>query len=395
MLLKHERLNEFHNPPALILGRPDPPIAEVRLSWRIVHVRTFLLTLYATSMLPLNQPPSTDPSFILRYRDRQYAADLIAAAILEFGFFDFLKTSPLIGLREICDHFGWQPRPADVLLTLCRASGFVTTNTDGGCELTQTAREYLTSDNTWYLGPYYKPIADSPILRNFVTVLKTGKPANWQSKSDGADWHESMKDASFARDFTDLMNCRGIAFGQKLAEALGEEMVGRSRMLDVGGGSGIYSSTMVSGYPDLHATVLEQPPVDGIAQKEIERLGLTDRVDVMSGDMFKDAWPEKMHVVLLSNLLHDWDIAEATDLARRAVDSLCEGGLLIIHGAIINADKTGPLPVAEYSSLLMNITQGKCYSVKEYADMIEPFGMKVLRNADTIGDRGFVIAIKQ
>lgn len=345
-------------------------------------------------MLPLNQPPSTDPSLILRYRDRQYAADLIAAAILEFQFFDYLQTHPSITLAEICEHFEWKRRPADVFLTLCRASGFIVTDDAGRCTLTTLAAEYLTSASPWFLGPYYKPIADSPILRNFVTVLKTGKPANWQSKSDGADWHESMKDAAFASDFTDLMNCRGIAFGQKLAEAISDEMVGRSRILDVGGGSGIYSSTMVSRYPDLQATVLEQPPVDGIARKEIERLGLTDRVNVMSGDMFKDAWPQEMDVILLSNLLHDWDVTEAAELARRASESLCTGGLLIIHGAIINTDKTGPLPVAEYSSLLMNITQGKCYSVKEYAGMIEPYGLNIIRHAETIGDRGFVLAIK-
>lgn len=345
-------------------------------------------------MLPLNQPPSTDPSVILRYRDRQYAADLVAAALLEFDFFGFLDKNPQTTLDEICTHFDWKPRPADALLTLCRANGFINTDDDGRCDLTTTAREYLINESPWFLGPYYKPIADSPILRNFVTVLKTGKPANWQSKSDGADWHESMKDPSFARDFTDLMNCRGIAFGQKLAEALAVEMQGRTRMLDVGGGSGIYSSTMVSRYPDLRATVLEQPPVDGIAEAEIDRLGLTNRIAVMSGDMFKVAWPEEMDVVLLSNLLHDWDLTEATELAHRASESLCAGGLLIIHGAIINAEKTGPLPVAEYSALLMNITQGKCYSVKEYANMIEPFGLKVSRHADTIGDRGFVIATK-
>jgi predicted O-methyltransferase YrrM len=342
-------------------------------------------------MLQLNQPPSTDPSIILRYRDRQYAADLVAAALLEFEFFDFLKANASVTSAEIGTHFDWKPRPTDVLLTLCRASGFVVTDDAGRCQLTTTGHEYLTSDSPWFLGPYYKPIADSPILRNFVTVLKTGKPANWQSKSDGADWHESMKDPSFASDFTNLMNCRGIAFGQKLAEALSDEMVDRTTMLDVGGGSGIYSSVMAARFPDLKATVLEQSPVDTIAENEIDRLGLATRVNVMSGDMFEDTWPENMDVVLLSNLLHDWDIAEATSLVQRAVESLADGGILVIHGAIINADKTGPLPVAEYSALLMNITQGKCYSVTEYAEMVQPFGLKLIRHSETIGDRGFVM----
>lgn len=338
--------------------------------------------------------PNSDPSVVLRYRDRQYAADLIAAAILEFDLFTWINQHPGATLTEICSDFGWQPRPADVLMTLCRASGFVRTDQSGRCELTAVGHEYLVKDSPWFLGPYYQPIADSPKLQDYVQILKTGKPANWQAKADGADWHESMKDPTFAKSFTDLMNCRGIAFGQELAKSLAAEMQGRSHLLDVGGGSGIYSATMVSRCPELRATVLEQPPVDAITRSEIQRWGVSDRVSVQSGDMFVGDWTPGVDAILLSNLLHDWDSPEATEIVRRSAEALPSDGLLIIHGAVINAEKTGPLPVAEYSSLLMNITQGKCYSVTEYAEMVAPFGLRVVRTGDTIGDRGFVLAVK-
>ncbi|TWT98826.1 methyltransferase [Neorhodopirellula pilleata] len=350
-------------------------------------------------MFDLTQPPASDPSVILRYRDRQYAADLIAAAILEFDLFTWIDQHSGVTLANLCEHFGWQSRPADVLMTLCRASGFVRTDPSGHCELTEVGREYLVADSPWFLGPYYQPIADSPKLHDYVQILKTGKPANWQAKADGADWHESMKDPAFAKSFTELMNCRGIAFGQKLAESLAAEMHDRKHLLDVGGGSGIYSATMVSRYPQLRATVLEQPPVDVITRSEVERWGLSDRIAIHSADMFTDPWSSDtqhtgIDTILLSNVLHDWDWSEANEIIRRTAETLPSGGLLIIHDAIINADKTGPLPVAEYSSLLMNITQGKCYSVTEYAEMVAMYGLEVTRNADTTGDRGFVIAVK-
>jgi len=343
----------------------------------------------------LTSPPTTDPALILRYRDRQYAADLIAAAILEFDLFTYLDEHCGVSFEDLCRHFGWQPRPADVLLTLCRASGFLTTDAEGKNELTALGREYLVKSSPWFLGPYYRPIADSPILKDYVAILKTGKPANWQAKADGANWHESMKDAEFANSFTDLMNCRGIAFGQKLAEAIETQMQSSRHLLDVGGGSGIYSSTMVARLPQLRATVFEQPPVDEIARKEIERWGMTDRIDVHSGDMFRDAWPSDVDAVLLSNVLHDWDVAEAQQIVDRTSDVLPSGGRIIIHGAIINEQKTGPLSVAEYSSLLMNITQGKCYSVAEYAGFLHPHGFDIDPYDDTMGDRGFLMATKR
>lgn len=342
----------------------------------------------------LTQRPTSDPAIILRFRDRQYAADLIAAALLEFDLFSFIQRHPGISCAELCEHFGWQSRPADVLLTLCRASGFIVSGANGGTELTSVGREFLAADSPWFLGPYYRPIADSPVLKDYASILKTGKPANWQAKSGGADWHESMKDETFANNFTELMNCRGIVFGQHLAEAAAHQLSNRSHLLDVGGGSGIYSTTMVARHPHLRATVLEQPPVDTIARREIERHGLSDRVSVVAANMFSDSWPVDADVILMSNLLHDWGAAEAQSIVDKAAAVLAPGGLLIIHGAIINREKTGPLPVAEYSSLLMNITQGKCYSVEEYHDFLRPHGFELHRYQDTVGDRGFIMATK-
>jgi predicted O-methyltransferase YrrM len=344
---------------------------------------------------PLNRLPQSDPAIVLRYRDRQYAADLIAAAFLEFDFFSFLDANPNCDFNKTCDHFGWASRPADVLHTLCRASGFITTDSNNASQLTDVGCEFLSSSSPWSLKAYYRPIADSPILAGYVQILKTGKPANWQAKSDGADWHESMKDPAFARNFTDLMNCRGIAFGQHLAHAITPLIANQRHLLDVGGGSGIYSATMVARHPHLRATVLEQFPVDEIARKEIANLGMANSIDVHSADMFTDAWPDGADTVLLSNVLHDWDVAEATRIVQSAASALPSGGLLIIHGAIINADKTGPLAVAEYSALLMNITQGKCYSVSEYAEFLRPFGFDIGPYQATIGDRGFLTATKR
>ena len=339
--------------------------------------------------------PTSDPAIILRFRDRQYAAELLATAILEFDFFSYLDSQSTASFQQICQHFGWLPRPADVLLTLCRASGFIVTDSEDRSQLTSLGREFLVHDSPWSLQPYYRPIADSPIIKDYVQILKTGKPANWQAKSGGADWHESMKDPTFAQNFTDLMNCRGLTFGQHLAQALHSEMQGRRHLLDIGGGSGIYSTTMVARCPHLRATVLEQPPVDEIARREIQRHGLSEKIDVCTADMFRDAWPHEVDVILLSNLLHDWDVPQATEIVQRTSDALPSGGLVIIHGALINADKTGPLPVAEYSALLMNITQGKCYSVTEYAQLLEAVGFEVGQYKETTGDRGFLTAIKR
>ena len=93
-------------------------------------------------------------------------------------------------------------------------------------------------------------------------------------------------------------------------------------------------------------------------------------------------------------MLHDWDEPEVRTLLARSFDALDSGGLLVIHDAFINADKTGPLAVAEYSTILMHSTQGKCYSTVEYAEMLADAGFGAVTYTDTVADRGVMTARK-
>jgi hypothetical protein len=58
--------------------------------------------------------------------------------------------------------------------------------------------------------------------------------------------------------------------------------------------------------------------------------------------------------------------------------ALPPGGLLVIHDAHLNADKTGPLPVAAYSALLMSVTEGKCYATSEMETLLTAADWSVL-----------------
>jgi hypothetical protein len=162
----------------------------------------------------------------------------------------------------------------------------------------------------------------------------------------------------------------------------------------VGGGSGIYSTTLVAAHPQLTATVMEQAPVDRIAREEIARHGLQDKVTVVTSDMFKGEWPKGADILILSNLLHDWDFPEIRVLLEKSFEVLAPGGLLVIHEAFLKDDKTGPLPVAEYSAMLMHISQGKCYTPSEYGVILQELGFEVGPYQDTIADRGFMTAVK-
>jgi SAM-dependent methyltransferase len=340
--------------------------------------------------LDLTLVPQTNPLEIYRYRDGLYAVDLLTAAIVHLDFFSWLSKNPSEA-TAICGHFGTAPRPTDVMLTLFTAQGFIASH-QGTFQITELGKEHLTQDSPWNLGPYYASLKHRPVTKDFLTVLKTDKPANWGGAQDALDWHKAMESEAFANSFTAAMDCRGLFLGQALAKGL--DLRGRERLLDIGGGSGIYSCSLLAHHPDLRATVFDQTPVDKIASKLIVQRGFQDRIRVQAGDMFKDPLPNDCDVHLYSNVLHDWGVPEVRQLAANSFKALQPGGLLIVHDAFINATKTGPLPVAAYSALLMHSTQGKCYSTAEYEEYLRAAGFRECRFSTTVADRGFMTAHK-
>ena len=67
---------------------------------------------------------------------------------------------------------------------------------------------------------------------------------------------------------------------------------------------------------------------------------------------------------------------------------------MVVHGAHLNPAKTGPLPVAAYSVLLMTITEGRCYSEKEMHDLLTESGFIEVRCTPTVADRSVITARK-
>jgi len=314
-------------------------------------------------------PLHNDPSRLLRYRNSIYASDLLVCAIAYFDFFTFLKERPRT-LNEICEKMEIQPRPADVLVSLLLSMELVEMR-EHRYALTNLSATYLVSNSPESLVPYYASLKSRPQCVEFCEVLQTGKPAGWSSKKDGQDWLKSMRDQEFADSFTSAMDSRGVFLSRKLAERL--NLNRHTALLDIAGGSGVYACSIVHLNSHLAATVLEIPPVDLASRRSIEAKGMSTRVNVVSGTMFEEL-PSGYDVHLFANVFHDWDMDTVIKLAANSFKSLASSGLIAVFDSHLNKFKNGPLPVAEYSCLLMHSTEGRCYSTKEISDVLSSAG---------------------
>ncbi len=333
--------------------------------------------------------PLTDPTAIYRYRESLAAVDALTAAIVHLDLFTALANSPT-DLATICQRFAIHPRPADTLCTLLIANGLLRRDGNGILHATDTAREFLVAGSPSDARPYYASIADKPGVADFLTVLRTDRPANWPGEEGEADWHAAMRTEAFAESFTAAMDCRGRVLGPGLAGGL----VGFTphRLLDVGGGSAVYSIAVARAFPQARATVLEASPVDRIARRTISAAGLDGRIDVVTADMFTDSWPADHDTHLFSNVLHDWNEADCRRLLAKSVAALPQGGRLLIHDMLLDDDKSGPLWAAEYSVLLTTVTQGRLYSAAEIGSWLADLGMRIVARAPTALGRSVLIA---
>ena len=336
--------------------------------------------------------PVHDPTAIYRYRDCLAAADCLCVAIAHLDLFTLLDRTPAT-LAGLCNTLGIHARPADVMLTLCAANGLVARDAAGVCRVTGLAREFLVAGAPCDARPYYASMADKPGVADWLKVLRTGKPANWPGEEGAADWHAAMRAEAFAESFTAAMDCRGRVLAPALARAV--DLRSAQRLLDVGGGSGVYAIASVEANPALRATVLESAPVDRIARQSIDAAGCRDRIDVTTGDMFADTWPAGHDVHLFSNVLHDWDEPDCRRLLGMSAASLPAGGRLLVHDMFLDDDKAGPLWAAEYSVLLAGVTQGRIYSAAEVAAWAAAEGLDVFGRAATALGRGVLEFVRR
>ncbi len=339
----------------------------------------------------IRSTPNTNPDDLLRLRDSNYAADLLITAISYLDFFSWLEVNPA-DFNSIVEHFKIDPRPADVMLTYFSALSMVLKE-DGLFRVSEKAKEFLTRKSEFSLVSYFSTQSERPTVEKMYEVLRTGIPASWGAKKNESDWEKAMGRDDFAEIFTSGMDSRGAYFAPALAKNFNFSQY--NSILDIAGASGIYAACIKEQCPAIRAVLFEKPPVDRIAKMSLARKGLSDKIEVLGGDMFYDELPSGYDIHLYSHALHDWGIEDNRKIIRNSFRTLNPGGVIMIHDAHINRLKNGPLSVAEYSVLLMFSTNGKCYSVAELEELLTSEGFADIKYQETIGNRSVITGKKE
>jgi precorrin-6B methylase 2 len=229
----------------------------------------------------------------------------------------FSKTDQAMTPEMLARDIGVDGLFLELLLGVLENAGFVGSNILDGTRSfmnTSVSRTYLSRNSPYFIGGDIFNDADTyDILSAYV---KVGPP------DDGID------QSFWTAEFVSTIGSKSLMGPlQETLESV--DLTGRKKLLDVGGGHGLYSIFFTRRYPQLEAWVLDLPAIIPIARGYIQKFGTSDRVHLIACALEDFTNAEKYDVVFASNYAGSRD--SLWDMVSRSRSLLDDNGWLIIR----------------------------------------------------------------
>ncbi|MBE7171013.1 MAG: methyltransferase [Williamsia sp.] len=231
-----------------------------------------------------------------------------------------------------------------------------------------------------------------PFWNNLEEALKTGKPQN-----EAKDGSEPLFETLYADEkrlelFMDGMT--GVQLGNFIAFSKKFNFAGYKTHCDIGGCSGILSSQIVVHQPHMQSVSFDLAPVAPIAQRQIDAMGVQDKVSIASGDFFRDPFP-KADLITMGNILHDWDLETKKMLISKAYEALPQGGAFVVIENIIDDERReNAFGLMMSLNMLIETEGGFDYTKAEFIEWTGEAGFTRVEAMHLTGPTSALIAYK-
>ena len=259
-------------------------------------------------------------------------------------------------------------------------------------QATVVTRTFLDPDGPYFWGSMLRAFRErNPLCARVAAAIQRDGSASAGPRPSDA-WERGEVDPEIARHIAAYMHAHSLA--ASVGVARGGDFHGVRRLLDVGGGSGVFSIAIARHWPQLRATVMDLATMCTAAQPYIEQGGCRDRVDTVAVDMFRQPWPTGYDGLFFSNIYHDWDDTTCARLSSNAFDVLPAGGRIYVHEMLMNDNGDGPTTTASFSVLMLLGTKGRQYSLAELRGFLEGAGFENVTSIPTCSYYSLVSARK-
>jgi len=150
------------------------------------------------------------------------------------------------------------------------------------------------------------------------------------------------------------------------------------KLVDLGGGHGLYAIAFSQANPELESVVFDLPQVSETTKVYIDEYEMQSQVKAVPGDYIKDDWGKGYDIVFASDALYK-PKKELLPVLRKIRDSLNPGGLFISKHWMINKERTSPDTTVLFD-LMLSLTRGfsgYTYSTEESVELFKHAGFDV------------------
>ena len=195
---------------------------------------------------------------------------------------------------------------------------------NGRYKNSKMTQKWLVEDQNFDAGAllHFWNAASRDLTPHTAEVIRTG-----ERPFDFYHWVEADPDLSEAYQRMLMMNAK--MGGSDVIKHLNLP-AGPTRLLDVGGGHGTYTALLCQKYPQLHGTILDSFAGLETGRQTVEKNKLQSRVALQKGDMFAAEWGQDFDLILLFNVLHQFDSEAGVQLLKKAQRALKPGGKVAV-----------------------------------------------------------------
>ena len=341
---------------------------------------------------PLSQPT---PAHIMQTGLGFWNSKVLLSAI-RFGLFTLLTKGPL-SAEEIRKQLNLHPRSLFDFLDALTALGFL--QREG---LLDKAKYSNTIDTDIFLDRS-KPSYIGGILEmannrlygfwgNLEEGLLTGEPQN-EVKDGGPDLFGVLyKDPDRLAEFVKAMGSFQVGNFMEFSKKF--DFSKYNTLVDAGGAGGLLSVYVAMNNTHMNCISFDLPAVEEIAKANVNHFGLAGKVKCESGNFFKDDLP-KADIVVMGNILHDWDEEQKLGLFRKAFEAIPAGGAFVaIENVIDNDRRQNVLGLLMSLNMLIETPGGFDYTVADFERWAKQTGFKNTEVVPLAGPTSAAIAYK-
>jgi predicted O-methyltransferase YrrM len=249
-----------------------------------------------------------------------YQSFQVLLAALDLDLFEILDQKGPGDRNEIAQWVGINGMFARAFLDALADMGFLIRK-DERYANSKAANNFLLRRSPFFQSDWVKNLVQGGHWKDLTSSLRVNQPP------------KDNFNAGPSPSFIDALGQRALRGElQAVTETISnwEGFYTSEKMLDLGGGHGLYSIALCQDNPHLKGIIYDKPHIMETTLRYIADYGMSERLEVVGGDMCRDTLGVGYDIIIISHLLYKFrnDLGSIFD---KVVGSLKPGGLLVTN----------------------------------------------------------------